>query len=227
MGELFIQKPNGETTTFQIDGTVIKEKIKSNLEIVAAAICIVSAIAGVSHKRLLDGTLEERDWIRLAKAREHLDDADLIIDDTPDLTLPGMLASARRHKPHLLIVDQLQLMRMPPGRDRQEGVSEITRTTKNASKTLGIPIILVSKMNRGPEQRTDKKPVMSDLRESGNIESDADVIILLHREDQYDQETPRVGEADLIVAKQRRGAQGTVVLANQLHYQRFVSLAGE
>jgi replicative DNA helicase len=108
---------------------------------------------------------------------------------------------------------------------RQQEVSEFSRALKLLAKELEVPVVALSQLNRGPEQRTDKKPQMSDLRESGSIEQDADVIILLHREDVYEKESPRAGEADFIVAKHRNGPTDTIVVAHQMHYARFVDMA--
>ena len=108
---------------------------------------------------------------------------------------------------------------------RQQEVSEISRALKLLAKELEVPVVAISQLNRGPEQRTDKRPQVSDLRESGSIEQDADVVILLHREDAYERESPRAGEADLIVAKHRNGPTATVTVAFQGHYSRFVDMA--
>jgi replicative DNA helicase len=110
--------------------------------------------------------------------------------------------------------------------NRQQEVSELSRSLKLLAKELELPVVALSQLNRGSEQRTDKRPMLSDLRESGSIEQDSDVVILLHREDQYEKESPRAGEADLIVAKHRNGPTATVTVAFQGHYSRFVDMAG-
>jgi replicative DNA helicase len=109
--------------------------------------------------------------------------------------------------------------------NRQQEVSEMSRSLKLLAKEIDVPVIALSQLNRGPEQRNDKKPLLSDLRESGSIEQDSDVVILLHREDAYERESPRAGEADLIVAKHRNGPTATVTVAFQGHYSRFVDMA--
>ena len=109
--------------------------------------------------------------------------------------------------------------------NRQQEVSELSRSLKLLAKELQVPVVALSQLNRGPEQRTDKKPLLSDLRESGSIEQDADMVILLHREDHYEPESARAGEADLIVAKHRNGPTATVTVAFQGHYSRFVDMA--
>ena len=108
---------------------------------------------------------------------------------------------------------------------RQVEVSEFSRSLKLLAKELEVPVVAISQLNRGPEQRTDKKPMLSDLRESGSLEQDADMVILLHREDAYERESPRAGEADLILAKHRNGPTGLVTVAFQGHYSRFVDMA--
>jgi replicative DNA helicase len=127
-----------------------------------------------------------------------------------------------------VIVDYLQLMSSGGSRrpeSRQQEVSEMSRALKLLAKELELPVIAIAQLNRGPEQRTDKRPMMSDLRESGSLEQDADVVILLHREDAYERESPRAGEADLIVAKHRNGPTATITVAFQGHYSRFVDMA--
>ncbi len=132
----------------------------------------------------------------------------------------------QRHDLKFVIIDYLQLMSSPKRvENRQQEVSEMSRSLKLLAKELEVPVIALSQLNRGPEQRTDKKPLLSDLRESGSIEQDSDVVILLHREDAYERESPRAGEADLIVAKHRNGPTATVTVAFQGHYSRFVDMA--
>ncbi|MDX2710191.1 DnaB-like helicase C-terminal domain-containing protein, partial [Streptomyces sp. PA03-6a] len=128
----------------------------------------------------------------------------------------------------LAVADYLQLVQSGAARrpeSRQQEVSEISRNLKLLAKELEIPIVALSQLNRGPEQRADKTPAVSDLRESGSIEQDADIVILLHREDAYDKTSPRSGEADLIVAKHRNGPTATITTAFQGHYSRFVDMA--
>ena len=132
----------------------------------------------------------------------------------------------QRHNLKLIIVDYLQLM--TSGRrveNRQQEVSEFSRQFKLLAKELEVPVVALSQLNRGPEQRTDKRPMLADLRESGSLEQDADVVVLIHRDDAYDRESPRAGEADLIVAKHRNGPTATVTVAFQGHYSRFVDMA--
>ncbi|CAB4750462.1 unannotated protein [freshwater metagenome] len=176
------------------------------------------------------GTLSDADWGRLATKMGQVNDAPLFIDDSPNMTMMEIRAKARRLKQRfdlkLLIIDYLQLM--SSGRkveSRQVEVSEFSRSLKLLAKELEIPVIAISQLNRGPEQRQDKRPMLSDLRESGSLEQDADMVILLHREDVYERESPRAGEADFILAKHRNGPTGTVTVAFQGHYSRFVDMA--
>jgi replicative DNA helicase len=157
-------------------------------------------------------------------------EAPLFIDDSPNMSMMEIRAKCRRlkqqHDLRLVIIDYLQLMTSGKRvESRQVEVSEFSRSLKLLAKELGVPVIALSQLNRGPEQRTDKKPMVSDLRESGSIEQDADMVILLHREDAYEKESPRAGEADLIVAKHRNGPTATVTVAFQGHYSRFVDMA--
>src|SRR5690606_32318829 len=126
----------------------------------------------------------------------------------------------------LIAVDYVQQLHIDRRTDsRQHEIAEISRRLKHLARELQVPMVVVSQLNRGPEMRTDKRPVLSDLRDSGGLEQDADVVILVHREDYYDRESPRAGEADLIVAKHRNGPTDTVTVAAQLHLCRFVDMA--
>jgi replicative DNA helicase len=157
-------------------------------------------------------------------------EAPLYIDDSPNMTMMEIRAKARRlkqrHDLRLILLDYLQLMSSPKKTEsRQQEVSELSRGLKLLAKELEVPVIAVSQLNRGPEQRTDKRPQLSDLRESGSIEQDADAVILLHREDYYEKESPRAGEADFIVAKHRNGPTDTITVAFQGHFSRFVDMS--
>jgi replicative DNA helicase len=146
------------------------------------------------------------------------------------MTLVEIRAKCRRLKQRIglkmVVIDYLQLMTSGKRvESRQQEVSEFSRALKLLAKELQVPVIALSQLNRGPEQRADKRPAMSDLRESGSIEQDADMVILLHRDDVYEKESTRPGEADLIVAKHRNGATRDIVVAFQGHYSRFVDMA--
>jgi replicative DNA helicase len=191
---------------------------------------LLSAEARIPLQNMRKGTMREEDWTRLARTMGDVSDAPLFIDDSPNMSLMEIRAKCRRlkqrHGLKLVIVDYLQLMSSGKRvESRQQEVSEFSRALKLLAKELEVPVIALSQLNRGPEQRTDKKPQMSDLRESGSIEQDADMVILLHREDMYEKESPRAGEADFIVAKHRNGPTDTITVAFQGHYSRFVDMA--
>ncbi|MFJ3099613.1 replicative DNA helicase [Streptomyces hydrogenans] len=192
----------------------------------------ISAEARVALHHLRHNTVTDEDWERIAPRMADIGEAGLHVDDSPNLTLADIRTRTRRLAAtdglDLVIVDYLQLMQSMGTRrngTRQEDVSELSRGLKMLAKTLRVPVIALSQLNRGPEHRTDKKPMVSDLRESGSIEQDADMVILLHREDAYEKETPRAGEAELIVGKHRNGPTATLSVAFQGHYSRFVDMA--
>nr|WP_127573673.1 replicative DNA helicase [Georgenia faecalis] len=191
---------------------------------------LLSAEAKVPLQNMRKGTMRDEDWTRVATAMSKVSEAPMFIDDSPNMSLMEIRAKCRRlkqrHDLKLVVVDYLQLMSSGKRvESRQQEVSEFSRALKLLAKELEVPVIAVAQLNRGPEQRTDKKPMMSDLRESGSLEQDADMVILLHREDAYERESPRAGEADLIVAKHRNGPTDTVVVAFQGHYARFIDMA--
>jgi replicative DNA helicase len=191
---------------------------------------LLSAEARVALHAMRSGTMTDDDWAKLARRMGEVAEAPLFIDDSPNMSMMEIRAKCRRLKQRndlrFVIIDYLQLMSSPKKTEsRQNEVSEISRAIKLLAKELEVPVIAISQLNRGPEQRTDKRPMVSDLRESGSIEQDADMVILLHREDAYERESPRAGEADLIVAKHRNGPTATVTVAFQGHYSRFVDMA--
>lgn len=191
---------------------------------------LLSAEAGIELNRLRKGNLDDRDWTKVAQTTSRLSEAPLYIDDSPNMSLMEIRAKCRRLKQRdnlsLVVVDYLQLMSSGKKvESRQQEVSEFSRALKLLAKELEIPVIAVAQLNRGPEMRQDKKPMMSDLRESGSLEQDADVVMLLHREDAYDRDSQRAGEADIIVAKHRNGPTATISVAFQGHLSRFVDMA--
>ncbi|MFC8598984.1 MULTISPECIES: replicative DNA helicase [unclassified Isoptericola] len=190
---------------------------------------LLSAEARVHLQKLRNGSMGEDDWQKVAKVMGKVSEAPMFIDDSPNMSLTEIRAKCRRlkqkHDLKLVVIDYLQLMTSGKKvESRQQEVSEFSRALKLLAKEIGVPVIALSQLNRGPEQRQDKKPAMSDLRESGSIEQDADMVILLHREDAYEKESPRAGEADLIVAKHRNGPTDTITVAFQGHYSRFVDM---
>jgi replicative DNA helicase len=188
-----------------------------------------SAEATVSLANMRSGHMSDQDWTRLARRSSELAEAPLFIDDSPNLTMMEIRAKARRlrqrHDLELVVIDYLQLMTSGKRvESRQQEVSEFSRAVKLLAKELEVPVVVLSQLNRGPEQRTDKKPMLSDLRESGSIEQDSDVVLLVHRPDLYEPETERAGEADLIIAKHRNGPTATCAVAFQGRYSRFADM---
>ena len=191
---------------------------------------LLSAEARVGLHHMRTGGLGDDDWTKLARKMSEVASAPLFIDDSPNMTMMEIRAKCRRlkqrHDLKLVVVDYLQLMSSGKRvESRQQEVAEFSRALKLLAKELEVPVVALSQLNRGPEQRTDKKPMLSDLRESGSIEQDSDMVILLHREDAYERESPRAGEADFIVAKHRNGPTATITVAFQGHYSRFVDMA--
>jgi replicative DNA helicase len=191
---------------------------------------LMSAESKVALNHMRKGEMTDDDWNKLGAKMGQVSGAPMFIDDSPNLTMMEIRAKARRlkqrHDLRLIVIDYLQLMTSGKKvESRQVEVSEFSRQIKLLAKELEVPIIALSQLNRGPEQRSDKRPMMSDLRESGAIEQDADIVMLLHREDVYEKESPRAGEADIIVAKHRNGPTRDVVVSFQGHYSRFVDMA--
>ncbi|WP_084412834.1 replicative DNA helicase [Arsenicicoccus bolidensis] len=191
---------------------------------------LLSAEASIQLQKLRKGELADDDWTKIARTTGRLSEAPFFIDDSPNMSLMEIRAKCRRLKQRnnlkLVVIDYLQLMSSGKRvESRQQEVSEFSRALKLLAKEIEVPVIALSQLNRGPEQRTDKKPMVSDLRESGSIEQDADMVVLLHRESMYEKESPREGEADVIVAKHRNGPTGTIVVAFQGHYSRFTNMA--
>jgi replicative DNA helicase len=190
---------------------------------------LLSAESGIPMHVLRKGNMDERDWTRLASVRGDIGDAPLFIDDSPNMTLVEIRAKCRKLSQRvglkMVVVDYLQLMTSGKKvESRQQEVSEFSRALKLLAKELAVPIVALAQLNRGPEQRADKKPALADLRESGSLEQDADIVILLHREAAYDRDHPRAGEADLIVAKHRNGATEEIAVAFQGMYSRFADM---
>ncbi|WP_166979878.1 replicative DNA helicase [Paramicrobacterium fandaimingii] len=193
------------------------------------AMRLLSAEGAIPLQNMRKGTLDSRDWTTMASTRGRINEAPLYIDDSPNMTLVEIRAKCRRLKQRvglkLVVIDYLQLMTSGKRvESRQQEVSEFSRALKLLAKELQVPVIALSQLNRGPEQRQDKMPAISDLRESGSIEQDADMVVLLHRESVYERDS-RPGEADLIVAKHRNGPTATITVAFQGHYSRFADMA--
>jgi replicative DNA helicase len=193
---------------------------------------MISSLGRVNQTHLRTGQFTDEDWSRIQGAMAQLSGAPIYLDESPALTPTELRARARRLKRErglgLVVVDYLQLMQVPGTKEnRATEISEISRSLKALAKELHVPVIAISQLNRAVEQRTDKKPVMSDLRESGAIEQDSDLILLIYRDEVYDQNTTRRGVADIIIAKQRNGPIGEVQLTFLGEYTRFENLVAE
>ncbi|GAY15792.1 replicative DNA helicase [Mycobacterium sp. shizuoka-1] len=191
---------------------------------------LLSAEARIKLADMRAGRMSDDDWTRMARRMGEISDAPLFIDDSPNLTMMEIRAKARRLKQktdlQLIVVDYLQLMTSGKKvESRQTEVAEFSRSLKLMAKELDVPVAAVCQLNRGPEQRVDKVPQLSDLRETGQLEQDADLVILINRPDGYDRDSPRAGEADLILAKHRNGPTRTCTVASTLHMSSFRDLA--
>ncbi len=191
---------------------------------------LISSIGRINATRLRTGQLEDEDWSRVNMAIKMLSDVKIFIDDTPALSPDVLRSKARRikreHDLGLIVIDYLQLMTVPgTGENRATEISEISRSLKALAKELNVPVIALSQLNRGLESRTDKRPVMADLRESGAIEQDADIIMFIYRDEYYHKDSQDKGLAEIIIGKQRNGPTGTVKLKFFGEYTRFDNLA--
>jgi replicative DNA helicase len=240
-GDLLIVagRPSMGKTAFAmnlVEHAVLKQEkpvLVFSLEMPAEQLIIrmLSSLGRIDQQRLRNGQLHEDDWPRLATAVSALRNRPLFIDDTPALSPAELRARARRLKREhgdlaLIMVDYLQLMQVPGNTEgRVNEVSEISRNLKAVAKEFNCPMIALSQLNRSLEQRPNKRPVMSDLRESGSIEQDADLIAFIYRDEVYHEETPDKGVAEIIIGKQRNGPIGTVRLAFIREFTRFENLA--
>jgi replicative DNA helicase len=192
---------------------------------------ILAAETGVELSRFQAHALTDYDWVKIGKVHSRIAESQLVIDDSPGCTLARIRSRLRRMARtcpcRLVIIDYLQLMSPPKAESRERAVAEISRGLKLLAMEFRVPILLLAQLNRGPEQRNDKKPVASDFRESGAIEQDIDIALMLYREDATNKESSRAGELDLIVAKHRNGPTGTATVAFQGHYARAVDMHKE
>jgi replicative DNA helicase len=196
------------------------------------AMRMMSSLGRIDQHKVRTGKLDDDEWPRLTSAINLLAETKLFIDDTPALTPTEVRSRARRlvreHGPlGLIVIDYLQLMQSPAsGDNRVQQISDISRGLKALAKELDVPVIALSQLNRNLEQRPNKRPVMSDLRESGGIEQDADLIVFVYRDEVYNPESPDKGIAEIIIGKQRNGPIGTVRLTFLGQYTRFENFAG-
>ncbi len=198
----------------------------------ALAMRMMSSLGRIDQHKVRTGKLDDDEWPRLTSAINMLADTKLFIDDTPALTPTEVRSRARRlAREHgqlgLIVLDYLQLMQSPSsGDNRVQQISDISRSLKALAKELNVPVIALSQLNRNLEQRPNKRPVMSDLRESGAIEQDADLIVFVYRDEVYNEDSPDKGIAEIIIGKQRNGPLGTVRLTFLGQYTRFENFAG-
>ena len=192
---------------------------------------MLSSEARVDAHRFRSGYLSRDEWARLAGALGTLSEAKIFVDDTPGISVLEMRAKARRlaaeqKRLDLIVVDYLQLMSGSSRRSesRQQEVSQISRELKGLAKELNVPLVALSQLSRAPEARSDHRPQLSDLRESGSIEQDADLVAFIYREEQYNRTEENTGTAELIIAKQRNGPTGTVNLAFLKEFTRFENM---
>jgi replicative DNA helicase len=191
---------------------------------------LFSSLGQIEQGRLRTGKLDDMDWPKLTSAMNLLRRSDIFIDETPALSPGELRARARRlkrkHGIGMIVVDYLQLMQVPGNSEnRANEIAEISRSLKALAKELHVPVIALSQLNRSLEQRPNKRPIMADLRESGSIEQDADLILFIYRDEVYNEDTPHKGKAEIIIGKHRHGSTGTVELMFQGPWLRFANLA--
>jgi replicative DNA helicase len=194
----------------------------------------VASQASIRGEELRRGRVPESKWPKILSACQRLGEARLWIDDSSDTSVLDVRAKARRlhHQVEgglgMIIIDYLQLMR-PEGRveSRVEQVGQISRGLKGLARELNVPVVALSQLSRAVEQRHEKKPILSDLRESGQVEQDADLVMFIYREEYYEKDSERPGEADIIVAKHRNGPVGEVVLTFRKEYPKFMNYVSD
>ncbi|PJA39908.1 MAG: replicative DNA helicase, partial [Lysobacterales bacterium CG_4_9_14_3_um_filter_62_6] len=187
---------------------------------------LISSLGRINQQHLRTGDLQDEEWPRVTSAITLLGEAKIFIDDTPGLSPVELRSRSRRlkreHDLGLIVVDYLQLMAVPGNQEnRATEISEITRGLKALAKELNVPVMALSQLNRSLEQRSDKRPVMADLRESGAIEQDADVILFIYRDEVYNKDSTDKGMAEIIISKQRNGPTGTIKLTFLGQYTKF------
>ena len=233
-------RPSMGKTTFAMnlaEHAAIKSKVPVavfSMEMPADALAMrmLSSLGQIDQHRLRTGRLNDDDWPRLTSAIALLNEAPLFIDDTPALTVTELRARARRlkreHGLSMIVIDYIQLIQgssRSSNENRATEISEISRSLKALAKELEVPVVALSQLNRSLEQRPNKRPIMSDLRESGAIEQDADLIVFIYRDEVYNEDSAEKGKAEIIISKQRNGPIGTVALTFQGKYTRFENFA--
>lgn len=233
-------RPSMGKTTFAMnlaENAIIKQQVPTlvfSMEMPGEQLVMrmMSSLGHIDQHKIRTGKLVDSDWPRITSTVGMLSEAPLFIDDTPALTPSDLRARARRvmreHGLGLIVIDYLQLMQSSRnGENRATEISEISRSLKALAKELNVPVVALSQLNRSLEQRPNKRPVMSDLRESGAIEQDADVIVFIYRDEVYNDDSPEKGTAEIIIGKQRNGPIGTVRLTFNGQYTRFDNFISE
>ena len=236
---LVAARPSMGKTAFTLNiATYVAVKLKqpvaffslemSNVQLVQRMLC---AEGGIDSQALRSGELTDDDWKRLIIASDRLTKAPIYIDDTPGITVAELRAKARRiksdHGLSLVVIDYLQLMQgraSKNGDNRQQEISEISRSLKALARELGVPVIALSQLSRSVESRTIKRPMLSDLRESGSLEQDADIVMFLYRDEYYNEDSERKDQADVIIAKHRNGPIDTITLFFEKRVTKFTTL---
>ena len=236
---LVAARPSMGKTAFTLNiATYVAVKLKqpvaffslemSNVQLVQRMLC---AEGGIDSQALRSGELTDDDWKRLIIASDRLTKAPIYIDDTPGITVAELRAKARRiksdHGLSLVVIDYLQLMQgraSKNGDNRQQEISEISRSLKALARELGVPVIALSQLSRSVESRTIKRPMLSDLRESGSLEQDADIVMFLYRDEYYNEDSERKDQADVIIAKHRNGPIDTITLFFEKRFTKFTTL---
>jgi replicative DNA helicase len=190
---------------------------------------ILCAEAKVDQHRLRTGDLSEEDWRKLHETKDKIANIPIFIDDTPGITVRQVRAKARQLKAEkglgLIVIDYLQLMQgSKKAENRQQEISEISRSLKGLAKELNVPVLALAQLSRSVEQRDKKRPIMSDLRESGSLEQDADLVMFIYRDEYYNRDSEKKGIAEIIIAKHRNGPVGYVELGFLSEYTKFVPL---
>ena len=192
---------------------------------------ILCSQAMVDSNKVRTGKIDDEDWVKLADTMGELSEAPIYIDDTPGISINEIRAKCRKLKIEknigLVVIDYLQLVQGSSKRSsgsREQEISEISRSLKILAKEINVPVISLAQLSRAPEQRPDHRPILSDLRESGAIEQDADIVMFLYRDEYYHEDSEDKGQAEVIIAKHRSGSTGTVKLAWLGNYTKFANL---
>jgi replicative DNA helicase len=226
MGKTTLALNIAENAAFKLEDPMPVAIFSMEMSTEQLALRFVSSLGQVRQQHLRNGKFSDSDWPRITTALDQMAQAPVYIDDTPSLSPSDLRSRARRlkrqHSIGLIVVDYLQLMQVPgTAENRTTEISYISRSLKALARELDVPVIALSQLNRSVEQRPDRRPIMSDLRESGAIEQDADLVIFIYRDDQYHKDSERKGQADVMIAKHRNGETGDLILTFRGEFSRF------